>query len=190
MQDSLDIVKNIEMVYDSDTSFQVLKDFERVLDSLDLYVYKNWEDGELVEGPKIDRHWVTCSFMWPRDKMPDPMGAKRLVDYNCKIGYGKDYIVVPRKIKTPDDIRPGTKKGKLDRNPIWIVEIMMPKSLIGEIYSGSFDTEEAMTDPTAEPNATPDAQPADNLGGAAPLAPLTPAPAAPGDEAEPAGGAL
>ena len=26
----------------------VLKDFERVLDELDLYVYKNWEDGELA----------------------------------------------------------------------------------------------------------------------------------------------
>ena len=67
MQDIYDIVKNIEGIYDSNTSFQVLKDFERVLDELDLYVYDNWENGELAEGPKIDRHWVTCSFMWPRN---------------------------------------------------------------------------------------------------------------------------
>jgi hypothetical protein len=45
MHDILDIVKNIEGIYDSNTSFQVLKDFERVLDELDIYVYKNWEDG-------------------------------------------------------------------------------------------------------------------------------------------------
>ena len=71
MQDVLDIIKNIESIYDSNTSFQVLKDFERVIDELDIYVYKNWKEGELCEGPKIDRHWVTCCFMWPQDEMPD-----------------------------------------------------------------------------------------------------------------------
>ena len=50
MQDVLDIIKNVESIYDSNTSFNILKDFEKVLDELDLYVYKNWEDGELCEG--------------------------------------------------------------------------------------------------------------------------------------------
>ena len=34
MQDIYDIVKNIEGIYDSNTSFQVLKDFERVISEL------------------------------------------------------------------------------------------------------------------------------------------------------------
>jgi len=136
MYDSLDIIKNIESIYDSNTAFNVLKDFERVLDHLDLYVYANWPEGELAEGPKIDRHWVTCSFMWPEDKMPDPMGGKRLLDYDCKVKYKKTSIILPRKIESPDDIRPGTKKGKLDRHPIWVVEIQMPKKLIMDIYTG------------------------------------------------------
>ena len=29
-----------------------------------------------------------------------------------------------------------TKKGKLDRHPIWVVKITMPKDLILNIYSG------------------------------------------------------
>ena len=136
MKDVLDIVKNIESIYESDTSLTVLKDFERVIDELDLYVYENWSEGELAEGPKIDRHWITCQFMWPREKMPDPMGAKRLLDYDCKVRMGKDNILVPRKIKKQEDMRPGTRKGKLDRKPVWIVEIMMPTSLIGEVYGG------------------------------------------------------
>ena len=136
MQDVLDIIKNIENIYDSNTAFEVLKDFERVLDELDIYVYANWGDGELADGPKIERHWVTCAFMWPHDKMPDPMGGKRLLDYDCKVKYIKTQLVKPRKIRKPDDIRPGTKKGKLDLHPIWIVEIQMPKSLIADIYSG------------------------------------------------------
>ena len=53
MHDVMDIVKNVEGIYESDTAFSILKDFERVLDELDLYVYENWEDGELVSGPNI-----------------------------------------------------------------------------------------------------------------------------------------
>ena len=136
MHDVLDIVKNIENIYESDTAFSVLKDFERVLDELDLYVYENWEDGELASGPNIEKHWVSCEFMWPKDKMPDPMGGKRLLDYDCKVSYKKSSLLKPRKIRKPDDIRPGSKKGKLDREPIWLVNITMPKDLILNIYSG------------------------------------------------------
>jgi len=139
MRDVLDIITNIESIYESDTALSVLKDFERVLDELDLYVYANWEDGELVEGPKIERHWVKASFMWPKDKMPDPAGGKRLLDYDCYVSYEKTAILKPRKIKEPDDIRPGTKKGKLDREPVWVVTIKMPKELILNIYSGYKD---------------------------------------------------
>lgn len=162
MHDVMDIVKNVESIYDSNTAFQVLKDFERVLDDLDIYVYKNWDDGEIAEGPFISRHWITCSFMWDQDKMPDPMGGKRLLDYDCKVKYKKSHLIVPRKIENPDDIRPGTKKGKLDRKPIWVVEIQMPVKLIADIYSGYIES--AYIEPAQAPNTTPpETQPADTV---------------------------
>jgi hypothetical protein len=136
MYDMLDILKNIENITETPNSFEILKDFERVIDELDLYVYENWGDGELVMGPRVERYWVTCAFMWPRDKMPDPMGGKRLLDYDCTVRYKKDYVVVPRPIIEPDDVRPGTQKGKLDQKPVWFVEIKMPKKLIKDIYGG------------------------------------------------------
>lgn len=136
MQDIKDVIKAVENVYDNDTSFTILKDFERVLDELNLYVYDNWIDGELASGPEIMRHFVTCTFMWPRDKMPDPDGGKRLIDYGCKVFYKKDVYIYPRKVLKQDDYRPGTKKGKLDQLPIWLVTIRMPKELIRTIYSG------------------------------------------------------
>ena len=162
MQDVMDIIKNVESIYDSNTAFNVLKDFEKVLDELDIYVYKNWEDGELAMGPNIERHWVTCAFMWDKENMPDPMGGKRLLDYDCKVRYKKDTLVVPRKITKPDDVRPGTKKGKLDRNPIWIVEIQMPKKLIMDII-GEIDTTSYAEEPanSVEAQAQGEAQPAD-----------------------------
>ena len=180
MQDVLDIIKNVESIYDSNTSFQVLKDFERVLDELDIYVYANWKDGEIATGPNIERHWVTCSFMWDRDKMPDPMGGKRLLDYDCKVSYKKSYAIEPRKIEKPDDIRPGTKKGKLDREVIWLVEIQMPKKLIIDIYGGSVETYELEDKKGAAPLAPPPAMAPAGAPGA-PLAPeAAPAEAAAG----------
>jgi hypothetical protein len=136
MLDILEIIKNVETIYSTNSSLGTLKDFERVLDEMDMYVYKNWEDGELVEGPIIERHWISASFMWPEKNMPDPMAGKRLLDYGCKVKYRKSFLVEPRQIKTPEDLRPGTKKGKLDRNPIWIVEIVMPKKLVADIFDG------------------------------------------------------
>jgi hypothetical protein len=136
MRDILDVIKNIQTIYSTNSSLSVLKDFERVIDQLDLYVYDNWIDGELVEGPNVDRHWVKASFMWPMDKMPDPMGGKRLLDYNCKVEYEKTHLVQPRKITSPEDYRPGTKKGKLDKHPVWVVHITMPKELVADIHNG------------------------------------------------------
>jgi hypothetical protein len=105
--------------------------------------------------------------MWDRDQMPDPMGGKRLVDYDCKIGYQKTYITQPRKIKTPDDIRPGTKKGKLDRKPIWVVEIDMPKKLIADIYGAYAEEKQLNVEPAMQPETQGDEpQAADTLAAA------------------------
>jgi|APCry1669189768_1035252.scaffolds.fasta_scaffold06841_4 hypothetical protein len=134
--DILDVIKNIQDLYENNSALAVLKDFERVVDELDLYVYKNWIDGELAYGPKVERHWITVGFMWPRDKMPDPVGAKRLTELGCKVLYQKSHLIEPRKIRTPDDIRPNTKKGKLDHHPIWIVEIQMPKKVAFDVFKG------------------------------------------------------
>ena len=55
----------------------------------------------------------------------------------------------------------------MDRRPIWIVEIQMPKKLIADIYTGY--REAAFIDPTQTPAPTPDAnaQPAEDAAMAA-----------------------
>ena len=136
MADIKDVIKNIENIYGSNNALNLLKDFERVIDELDVYVFENWIDGELVEGPKEGRYWVECTFMWPQDQMPEPEGGKRLLEYGCKVQVAETEIAKVRKIKTPDDIRPGTRKGKIDYEPIWMVKIAMPKKLMNDINRG------------------------------------------------------
>jgi len=176
--DILDVIKNIQELYENNSSLAVLKDFERVLDQMDMYVYENWEDGELAYGPKVDRHWITAGFMWEESKMPNPVAAKRLTELGCKVTYQKSHLVEPRKIRTPEDIRPNSKKGRLDRKPIWIVEITMPKKVAFDVYKGYMDKmknenkeQEGKPTEAAAPAGVPAAPPAP----AAPAAPGAPA---------------
>lgn len=136
MADIKDIIQNIENIYGSNNSLNLLKDFERVIDELDVYVYDNWIDGELVEGPKESRYFVECTFMWPKEEMPDPEGGKRLLEYGCKVQVAETSISTVRKIKKPDDIRPGTRKGKIDQLPVIMIKIKMPKKLMSDINRG------------------------------------------------------
>lgn len=132
---------NIKNLYLSEGSLLSLLDFERVLDELDLYAFKNWIYGELVDGPDVRRYTVTCIFMYPEKLMPDPRGAKRLLPFDCRVRFKKTRIKIPIKIEDPEDYIPGTHKARLVEKPVWLVEITMPKSLMSEIRTGSVEIE-------------------------------------------------
>ena len=119
-----------------------LLDFERVLDELDLYAFKNWQIGELVQGPTISKYRVTCIFMWPEKLMPDPRGARRLLPFDCTVEYQRKEIKIPVKITDPSDYKPGTHKAKLMTKDVWLVSITMPKALMNDIRTGSIEMED------------------------------------------------
>lgn len=141
-----DVIENTKEIFMTDSSLTTLLDFERVLDELDLYVFKNWKQGELVEGPIYEKYFVSCTFMWPRSMMPDPRGGERLLDYDCEVYYSKDYVEYPVDIKSPDDFEPGTRMPKMSKTPVWLVTIVMPKRLMQEIQQGSLELESATLD--------------------------------------------
>jgi hypothetical protein len=140
------VAENIRDIYMSEGSLLTLLDFERVLDELDLYAFKNWQIGELVSGPNIGKYRVTCIFMWPEKLMPDPRGARRLLPFDCEVKYKKTAMKVPMKIEDPSDYRPGTKKARLIEKKIWLVQITMPKALMTDIRTGSIELEDEEID--------------------------------------------
>lgn len=134
-----DIIENTKTIYMTDSSIATLLDFERIIDELDIYSFSNWKHGELVQGPKYEKYFVTCTFMWPYKKMPDPRGGERLLDYGCEIRYQKDYLEYPIKVKSYTDFEPGTKMPKMAKTPVWLVEIVVPKKLMRDIRRGSLE---------------------------------------------------
>jgi hypothetical protein len=140
------VADNIKNLYLSDGSLLTLLDFERVLDELDLYAFKNWQLGELVAGPEVSKYKIACIFMWPEKLMPDPRGARRLLPFDCTIKYKKTTIKIPIKIEEPDDFVPGTHKARLVEKKVWLVEIVIPKALMNDIRTGSIEMEDQSID--------------------------------------------
>lgn len=139
--DIKDIIDNTKTLYMTDSALETVMDFERVLDELDVFVFKNWIKGELVEGPVYEKYFVTCTFMWPERLMPDPRGAERLLDYNCSVKFKKTRISYPVAIKDQSDFRPGTHMPRMAVKPVWLVEIIIPKQLMRDINRGSVELE-------------------------------------------------
>jgi hypothetical protein len=145
-EDYWQVADNIRDIYMSEGTITTLLDFERVLDEVDVYAFKNWEIGELVAGPEISKYRVACTFMWPEKLMPDPRGGRRLLPFDCEVSYRKVDMKIPIKITDPSDYRPGTKKARIVEKPVWLVEIVMPKSLMSDIRTGSIEMEDQEID--------------------------------------------
>ena len=141
-QDYWMIADNIRDIYLSEGSLLTLLDFERVLDEMDLYAFKNWDRGELVQGPDIGKYKVGCIFMWPEKLMPDPRGARRLLPFDCDVKFKKTTIKIPIKVEQPSDYAAGTHTARLVEKHVWLVEIVMPKALISDIRTGSIELED------------------------------------------------
>jgi len=137
--DYVSIIDTVKGIFTSDGSMSTLLDFERVLDESDLYAYRNWELGELVQGPTVKRYSVNCIFMWPYDLMPNPKGARRLVAIGCKVKFAKSKIEVPVEVKDYEDYVAGTRYPKMKPKKVWFVYIEIPKELLDDIKEGSID---------------------------------------------------
>ena len=144
--DYVSIIDTVKGIYTSDGSMNTLLDFERVLDEADLYAYRNWDLGELVQGPDIRRYTVQCTFMWPYKLMPDPRAVKRLTTIGCDVEFAKSEIKVPVEVQNFDDYIPGTKYPKSTKRKVWFVSITIPKDLMDDIKEGSIDLAEQTID--------------------------------------------
>ena len=114
---------DFEALSDSPYLIDLLIQMEDILDSLDVYVFKNWSDGEIVEGPTVRRYWLDMTLKYPIDKTPDPKAAHRLLKFGVRVSYDK------------------TNEGAdaENTNEVWLVKISIPRRLVVEINAGQLD---------------------------------------------------
>lgn len=135
MSDAFNISELLNKLNDNENLINILIQFESFLDNLDIYAYKNWFDGEIVDGPNVERYWVSVMLKYPYDKIPDPKGAKRLVEHGCKVLFKKSYEMVsvfPDTVKK-GDLLGGQNKPELKKEKICLLTITIPRKFISEL---------------------------------------------------------
>jgi hypothetical protein len=137
--DFISIVDTIKNIYMSDGAMNTLLDFERVLDEADVYAFRNWINGELVQGPEIGRYSCTCTFMWPYKLMPDPRATIRLANVGCNVKLLKSQLEVPVAVTSYEDFQSGSRYPKMQENQVWFMQIEIPFELMDDIKEGSID---------------------------------------------------
>ena len=90
MIDTLDVLRNIKKIYASDNVIGALINMEKVFDDVNVYAYKNWAKGELIEGPIRNKYDTTATFMWDINEMPDPDAGQRILNVGGQVAYKKD----------------------------------------------------------------------------------------------------
>lgn len=140
MEKNIDNVKNLKRMLSQKSLVDVAVQIEGFLDSMNLYVYPNWIDGEIVHGPILSRYWVSIILKYDGKQMPDPWGAKLLAKLGVRCKFKKDKELVSVKLRSPQDYEPGTKKPKKVAKDIWMIELAIPRRFIDEDYLEDLDT--------------------------------------------------
>ena len=169
--DQINILDNLKANTGRDSALETLMDVERVMDTANIYAYKNWIEGEVVEGPRIDRYWVTVTLMYPKSLMPDPEGAMRLINNGCKVYYAEDKLISAAKLRSPDDSegqdnadgrRPGQTRAKKITKPVWLVTLVLPRKYLDDVSSSQLRVDDQDINSDAVEQAYTDEISADN----------------------------
>ena len=127
MTDLETIKHTLASISKGENVLDTLMEFERTLDNAEVFAYKNWIVGELVEGPTVGRYFYRTVWMFPHSMMPDPDGGLRLIKLGASVSFKKGTFKKPVKVHGPQDwADTESKRAKLGEYPVWLVTIEMP----------------------------------------------------------------
>lgn len=135
--------KLLKRLSDSTSLTDVLIQMEDFMDSLDLYVFKNWLDGEILSGPEVQRYWVSMELRYDYHNMPDPAGGLRLLKHGAVVKYDcrSEQVAAPVDKKAANAAAlargPGNRASKQSVETVehryWVVEVKIPRRFIEEL---------------------------------------------------------
>lgn len=153
-----DVTGNIQKLFDEGGLQDILLSVEEYFDNMDLYVFENWIDGEVVEGPVVSKYWVELTLKYNADKAPDPRGTYLFANQGTRIQVRKSSELVARTVLEPQDIDASTGKQLMDEVPVVLIKFTIPRRLVDadsvQEY-GILDAEDEATNMPEEDFAEP-----------------------------------
>lgn len=149
-----DVTGNIQKLFDDGGLQDILLSVEEYFDNIDLYVFKGWIDGEVVEGPIVSKYWVDLTLKFDRDKVPDPRGTYLFHNQGTQIQVRKSTQLVARDVRKAEDIDPATGKQVMDEVEVILIKFSIPRRLVDaasvEEYSLLDEVDEQTADTRVE----------------------------------------
>lgn len=142
---------DFEQLQDSPHLLDILVQMEDVLDSMDVYVFKNWLKGEVAEGPQVRRYWLDMTLRYPYDEMPDPRAALRLLKHGVRVDFEKARVGDDDEAKPLDKNDPAANpqtanelavEGQEEEdtsNMVWLVRVSIPRRLVAQMNDAQHD---------------------------------------------------
>ena len=78
--------------------------------------------------------------------MPDPEGGLRLLQHGTKIAFRKAEELYPIEVKSESDYQPGTKKPKMKKRKIWLIDMLIPRKFVRNVDKEILDQYEEEVD--------------------------------------------
>lgn len=131
--------KLIQELYKSETFLDTVINIDDFFDVLNLYVYPNWLDCEIVE-VKFLKYFTSIKLKSPYNKMPHPKGAILLTKFDCQVKYKETTEYVVKKVESIKDTYVDTKAGKrrpkVEKKKVWLIDMLIPNKHIinDEVY--------------------------------------------------------
>lgn len=134
---------DLDKLQESPNLLDTLIQMEDIMDSMDIYVFKNWLDGEIIEGPVVRRYWLDMTLYYPFDTkkpdngMPDPKGALRLIKHDIRIDYERaqeaddDF--------DENDFNEDASQSEEKNTSDWLVRVSIPRRLVVQMASAQHD---------------------------------------------------
>lgn len=123
----------INDLYQNGSYIDILINIDDFFDILNLYVFPNWLDTEVVE-LKVMKYFTNIVLKSPYKKMPHPKGSVLLTKYDCRVQYKETTEYIPVEVKSEEDTyvdeKTGVLKPKVKKEKVWLVDIMIPNKLI------------------------------------------------------------
>lgn len=124
------IYNNTKTVNEHNGMLDMAMEVAAFLDQIGAFAFKNWIDGEVIDGPKRDKFFIKIKLMFPTNVIPDPSVIERLENLKCKTELKKDIYrrVIHVRERDTDQMnnRNGFEKRLVEHN-VWVLTLMIPE---------------------------------------------------------------
>jgi len=134
--DSLSTDEEMKLIYGDFTALDVLIAIYEFMNDINIFAYKNWMEGRIIEGPFIERYWIEISAVFPYEKMPDPAAGMRLIKRGCDVKFFKSKMEVAKDLEDVDynaEASPEERRTAKKDKKVWMVTIQIPRIVIDRL---------------------------------------------------------